>query len=216
VICVESLDEIISHAAYENGESQNIVQKVEAITRLGMAGKIDFRESLIQRISMTKIHKRHIEEISQNISSSITPGMKSIIDFCHTKGMQVFFVSGGFLDVLLPVAKILGISKENCFGNTFLFDDHEYVCGIDEKNPLSTGSGKSVVIESIASRFSPKPITILVGDGANDLRVFEIGKVDFFLGFGKNIVREEVRSKAVHFFYDTPPLQSFLESFFLQ
>jgi D-3-phosphoglycerate dehydrogenase / 2-oxoglutarate reductase len=206
----------LSCALEDASDRAEFLSQVQQITDLGMAGKIEFKESLLRRLSMSKIHRQHIQKVSESIQKNITNGMHELLNYLQSQGSHIFLISGGFLDVIFPVAEILGIPKEHCFANTFFFDNEGFVSGIDEKNPLSTGSGKSVVIESIASRFSPKPITILVGDGANDLRVFEIGKVDFFLGFGKNIVREEVRSKAVHFFYDTPPLQSFLESFFLQ
>eukprot|EP00976_Prorocentrum_cordatum_P092710 1189068-Prorocentrum_minimum.AAC.3 len=53
----------------------------------------------------------------------LSPGVKQLIETLHAKGKDVYLVSGGFRQMINPVASALNIPRENISANTLLFND---------------------------------------------------------------------------------------------
>lgn len=210
IISIESLDEIIKICLHEKQNTNKIIAQIEGITNLGMSGGIDLLESLNRRLQTVSINKKHIEELKSIISKYITPGISDIIKYLQEKEQNIFIISGGFKECILPVADILNISHDNCFGNEFRFDSLGNVVGIYEENPLCRSNGKHRVIKHLKKSGQGTGQIYIIGDGYTDLVPYLDGVADEFLGFGVNRLRSNVRDKAPHFFITTKDMLEYL------
>ena len=61
---------------------------------------------------------------------------------------QIYIISGGFKEFILPVVLEYGI--QNIFANTFIFSKDKKIVGVDQKNLLSQDQGKAKLLESLS------------------------------------------------------------------
>ena len=81
IVSVESLDLLAEISLAKHPEREQRQQKIEELTKLGMEGKLDFRESLLQRIALLDANKSHLETLVKRLQKSISPS------FVHGNGM---------------------------------------------------------------------------------------------------------------------------------
>lgn len=93
-----------------------------------------------------------------------------------------------------PVATELGIPVENMFANKLLFHFNGDYAGFDTNQPTSRSGGKGEAINTIRKELADNAYITMVGDGATDLEASP--PADNFIGYGGNIVRDEVRNGA--------------------
>lgn len=191
---VEALDalcEIVLHGAHNRDE---VLSKMQEITNLGMAGEIDFRQSLLERLSLLHIHRQHIpvlvERLKAEISTSFLRNKESIITFKET----VYIVSNGFKDFIVPVVEHYGLKGDQVFANEFLYDESGFVSGVNLENPLSRSGGKPVVIKELNLTGQ----VYVIGDGYNDFEIRKAGYANAFYLFTENVQRSKVIPIADH------------------
>lgn len=205
IIRVESLDEIIRIAledgGFSDGQRTSVMTEIERITNLGMAGEIDLSESIARRLASASVHQKHVRMFCERLSSGdlFVPGMPELIRALLKDGQQVMVISGGLLGCLNAVAPLLTLLPQHLYANTYTVDDRGIVMNVDHTNPLSTTSGKSVLIKQLKEKGIIAGRSIIVGDGMSDFRPFEQGSVDAFIGFGGVVKREEVAKRAPKF-----------------
>lgn len=199
VISIETLDYLVSDSIADQNpaEKKRIEKEIHAITDKGMNGEIGLRESILGRIHAGKIHKKHIQNLCENIAQFITPGIEECIEFLQKNGHAVFLLSSGFQEYLLPLAEKLHIPHDHVFGNHFVYDAHGKVINTDQTNPLMDAEGKTKVITAYKKQKKKKGFFIMVGDGINDLHTKAI--VDYCIGFGAHKIREKVQHGADQF-----------------
>lgn len=139
--------------------------EVASITESAMRGDIDFRESLNQRVRMLAGLPEEILTDVQN-QVRLTPGARTFVRTLKALGFHVCLVSGGFHQVIDPIASELGVDRVRA--NV-----------LEVSNGVLTGrcigevidrEGKKKALEDFAAEFNvPLKQTIAVGDGANDL-----------------------------------------------
>jgi phosphoserine phosphatase len=57
-----------------------------------------------------------------NLEASMSwPGIPELVKKLQGRGTDVFLVSGGFREIINPVAETLGIPRDHVFANTILF-----------------------------------------------------------------------------------------------
>ena len=142
-------------------------EEVAAVTERAMAGELDFSESLIQRVATLEgLPESVFKDVFQRIT--ITKGAKELIHRIHEAGGRVGAVSGGFTQVLTPLADELGLDFARA-------NDLEVVDGKLTGKVVGQIVDKSVKAQSLlewAERISFKQSqTVAVGDGANDLEM---------------------------------------------
>lgn len=142
-------------------------EEVAAVTERAMAGELDFAESLIQRVATLEgLPESVFKDVLQRIT--ITKGAKELIHRIHEAGGRVGAVSGGFTQVLTPLADELGLDFARA-------NDLEVVDGKLTGQVVGQIVDKSVKAQSLlewAERISFKQSqTVAVGDGANDLEM---------------------------------------------
>ena len=99
-------DEVIELLAARNG----VEAEVAAITARAMNGEIDFEQSLRERVAMLKgLPATALTEVLGDIT--FTPGAKTLTRTLNRIGFQVALVSGGFIEVVKPLADSLGVTN---------------------------------------------------------------------------------------------------------
>ncbi len=146
-------------------EASGVGQEVRAITESAMRGELDFETSLRKRVALLKGQS---ESIIADVAKAVTltPGARTLIRTLKKLGHGVGLVSGGFSQVVDPIAKQLGI--EHVRSNTL-----EIVDGVITGNlvgPIIDRAGKALALKEFANLENVSPAnTIAIGDGANDL-----------------------------------------------
>jgi len=208
-ISVESFDEILISALKNDPHCAEKKRKIEAICSEGMNGNIPLSESLSERLKLSGITQKHIDDCTDSIEKTITAGIPEIIRFLQKNGQEVFLISGGFLEVILPVGASLNIPPDHCYGNTFK-KSGELIVGIDFTNPLAKNGGKG---EVISRHLRPKTVgkIIVIGDGMSDAETLDDKNgADEFWGFFQNVSRDAVRVKATRSFDTARELLKYL------
>ncbi len=142
---------------------------MKKITTEAMEGKIDFFESLIQRVSLLKGAKEHkIKDICENLP--YTKGAKETIYELKKMGYKVVCFSGGYETATIPAQKILGYDAQ--FSNIFHFKDGILTGELGGEMMFSDSKGKMLKRLQTILDISESD-TLAVGDGANDLSMFQ-------------------------------------------
>ncbi len=195
LLSVESLDFAVARALGNQPGGKARADELAAITDQGMAGLLDFRQSLEQRIAIAGLTSDDIMPASVALSELITPGMFELTGTLREKGHGVFAVSGGFLELLGPPLSTLGFMPGDVRANRFEFDTAGTVTGFDRDNPLSRSGGKAVAVRALKS-LAGASTAVMVGDGMTDFEAFAEGAADAFIGFGGVVRREPVAQRA--------------------
>ena len=212
LVTKESLDMVIESALAEAEHKDELVAKVNEITDLGMEGKLNFTNSLTERFAVVPFSRGHFEEVGEVLRAHITPGMTELFAEMAKEGVSAFIISGGFRESILPVAHELGVSEDRVFTNTVIYDAAGAVVGIDTENVCYTDEGKAPVIEHIKKTFDLAGEFVMVGDGANDLKSYELGAATDFCGFVANAKRDVIVERAPHVAHTTAELRAFIFS----
>ena len=153
----ETIDEIAKkHGLYD---------QIARDTAQAMAGKKDFAQSVMERVSLLKgLDAAEIAQIVQDLTFS--PGVLDLIEWCHRRGIPVFLVSGGFTLTVRFFAEKIRAKR---------FYASELEIGKDGKltgrieGPLLDGPRKVHFYLEACKEFALNPLRCaFVGDGSND------------------------------------------------
>jgi phosphoserine phosphatase len=144
--------------------------EVSAITKRAMHGDIDFAESLTQRVATLRgTSEKVLDDVLGAIT--VTTGARQLVHAVHEAGGYIIAVSGGFHEILNPIATQLGLDAWAANGLEVvdgLFTGRTY-------GPLIDAAAKGNFLTAYAKkRRIPLTNTIAVGDGANDLAMMNI------------------------------------------
>jgi phosphoserine phosphatase len=173
-------------------EAAGVGEQVRSITESAMRGELDFEASLRKRVSLLKGQSTSIiDEVTAKIS--LTPGARTLIRTLNKLGHGVGLVSGGFSQVIDPIAAQLGIA--NVRSNTL-----EIINGVitgDLQGPIIDRAGKAKALKDFAEieRVSLAN-TIAIGDGANDLDM--IATAGLGIAFNAKPTVQEVAQSALN------------------
>ncbi len=205
----ESLNDILNLALGDNSEK---IAEVDRITKMAMNGLITPQNSIIQRLRLATINKELVNKITLKTKSEITEGMvKLIAELKKQKDANIFVISGGFKEIIVPTAKILGIDEKNVFANEFVYNENgvvEYV----KQNILMEEQGKVKLINKLKEDGVLVGKNIMIGDGFTDLETFLYNAVDNYICFCGVIARENVKKKSLHIATDTKELLNLLQT----
>ena len=143
--------------------------EIEAITDKAMAGDLDFKTALIERVSLLKgLDHNILSQVRDQII--LTKGAKKLVDELHQQGHKVGVVSGGFIEVIEPILKSLEIDFYRA--NKLKIQDGVLTGEID--GPLIDSHAKRMALEEFADQEQVRlEQTVAIGDGANDLEMIK-------------------------------------------
>ena len=174
-------DEVIELLADEAG----VRAEVAEITDRAMRGEIDFEQSLRERVSMLKgLPESVFERVQERIR--LSDGARNLISAVHASGGRVGAVSGGFNQILTPLASKLNLDY-------YAANELEVVDGLLTGQLLGEvidRAAKAAKLELWAKDFGISvELVAAIGDGANDLDMFESAGLSFAYN-AKPAVRE--------------------------
>ena len=202
-IRVEALEELAIISLKNNREKEKILADIERLTNLGMDGKIPFAESIEKRIQLINANRTHLDLLIKRLKRKISTSIKRNKEFFKNYSEEIFIVSGGFKEFIIPVVEQYNIADEHVFANTFLFDEEDNIIGFDKTNILAKKNGKVELLKSLQLSGD----IYVIGDGYTDYQIKEAGLSNKFYVFTENIQRESILEKADHV---TPSFDEFL------
>ncbi|CAO2142487.1 unnamed protein product [Urochloa humidicola] len=164
-------------------------------TAKAMTGTVPFEEALAARLSLIKPSLSQVEECLEKRPPRISPGMADLVNKLKANNTDVFLVSGGFRQMIKPVASELGIPAENIIANQLLFGTSGEYAGFDPTEPTSRSGGKAQAVQQIKQNYGYK-IVVMIGDGATDLEARQPGGADLFICYAGVQMREPVAAGA--------------------
>ncbi len=158
-------DEVIDLLADEAG----VVDRVAAITERAMSGHLDFQESLRERVALLAgLPVSALDRVRERVT--LTPGARTLCRTLNRLGYRIALVSGGFTDIITPIATDLGVTDVRA--NTLEVVDGSLTGRVI--GPVIDRLGKRTALESFAHDYGiPIRRTIAIGDGANDIDMLE-------------------------------------------
>eukprot|EP00903_Cladosiphon_okamuranus_P013185 g12297.t1 len=188
-------------------------EAVADLTSRAMGGSMPFQDALKARLDLMTPSKDTVARCLREHPPRLSPGISELVSVLHNRGVVVYLVSGGFRQMIEPVADQLSIPRRNIFANRLVFDDDgndnnagsgtgKYV-GFDAVEPTSRDGGKPKVVGLLSKEFGYECV-VMVGDGATDMQAKP--PAEAFIGYGGVTVREAVRNGADWFVTDFGPL----------
>jgi phosphoserine phosphatase len=159
-------EEVIDLLASKAG----VGEEVSEITARAMAGELDFKQSLQERVGLLAgVSEEVLGQVAKEIT--LSPGARTLVRTLHRLGHKVGVVSGGFLDVIEPTLKELGIDFYQA--NRLEIEDGKLsgklLGQIIDREAKATALREFAAAEGVALSQ-----TIAIGDGANDLGMLEV------------------------------------------
>ena len=154
-------EEVIELLANKAGAGAEVAR----ITAAAMSGQIEFAAALDARVKLlTGLPETVLEEVRQEIT--LTAGARELIAALQKLGHQVGIVSGGFIDVIEPLAKELNIDFIRA--NKLEIIEGKLTGRLE--GSVIDRAGKAQALRDFA-KISAVEIaeTVAIGDGANDL-----------------------------------------------
>ena len=154
-------DEVIELLADAAGSREAVAE----VTLRAMNGELDFAESLRERVATLKgLPEPVFAEVAAKVT--VTTGVPELIAGVHAAGGVVAVVSGGFHEIVDPLAEKLGLDHWRA-------NRLEVVDGVLTGNvipPIIDAESKAVALQEWADAAGlPLRQTVAIGDGANDL-----------------------------------------------
>lgn len=146
-----------------------VMPEVKEITDQAMSGELDFKQSLEKRVGLLEGLS---DEVFKTLKSqiSLTPGVVELIAAVHAQGGRIGAVSGGFSQVLAPLADEIGL--DYWMANSLEVIEGKLTGRVI--GPVIDAEAKASALKSWAndSGISTEQ-TIAIGDGANDIQMLQ-------------------------------------------
>lgn len=154
-------NEVIDLLADEAG----VGDQVAAITQRAMNGELDFAEALRERVHLLAgLPESVLAAVRERVE--LTPGARTLCRTLSGLGYQVCLVSGGFAEIIGPIALQLGVRELRA--NQLEIVNGELTGRL--LGPILDRAGKRRALEAFAKQFDiPMRRSIAIGDGANDV-----------------------------------------------
>jgi phosphoserine phosphatase len=186
-------DEVIELLAAHAGREA----EVAAVTERAMRGELDFAQSLHERVAcLAGLDESVLADVRAAVR--LTPGARTLVRTLKRLGFTVALVSGGFAEVVGPLAEELHI-------------DHARANRLEVVDGRLTGrvlgnvvdrAGKAAALRSFAAAEGlPLSRTIAIGDGANDLDMLDAAGLGIAFN-AKPVVREQADTSVTVPFLD--------------
>jgi phosphoserine phosphatase len=177
--------EVIELLAAKCGRAEEVAE----VTERAMRGELDFAESLRERVRvLAGLHESVLEEVRDEVV--LTPGARTLVRTLKRLGYMVAVVSGGFIEIVGPLALELGIDRAEA--NRLEIVDGRLTGNVVGK--IVDRAGKERALRRFAADAGlPLSRTVAVGDGANDLDMLAAAGLGIAFN-AKPVVREQAHT----------------------
>jgi phosphoserine phosphatase len=172
--------------------------KVAAITEAAMRGELDFEESLRERVStLAGLPAEVVDEVADELE--LTPGARTTIRTLRRLGFHCGVVSGGFRQVIEPLAHELML--DYVAANDLEIVDGKLTGRV--VGQIIDRPGKAKALRDFAQQTGvPMEQTVAVGDGANDIDMLAAAGLGVAFN-AKPALREVADASLSHPYLDT-------------
>lgn len=191
---VEALDILGEISLSQDSDQASKLQAIKDITDKGMEGAITFRESLEQRLEILQANQDQINQLISVLKQKVSKSFERNREWLKENAADVYIISNGFKDFIIPIVTDYGILKENVFANDFVYDQSGKIIDFNRENPLSKNNGKSETIRNV----NLEGDIYVIGDGYTDYEIKASGLANKFYAFTENVHRPRVTSQADH------------------
>ncbi len=184
-IQIECIDEIARLAG--------VGEQVAAVTAAAMHGKLEFSESLRNRVALLKDAPVSIlDQVAANIP--LMPGLTDLVATAKAAGWKVAIASGGFTHFAGVLQRNLGLDH---IESNVLEIDGDHLTGKVIGRIVNSQVKKETLTE-LTERYQVKASqTVAIGDGANDLPMLKSAALGVAI-HAKPIVREQAQVAIRH------------------
>ncbi len=173
-------------------------EAVAAITESAMRGEIDFTDSLHKRVAtLAGLPAELLDEVADQVE--LTPGARTTIRTLRRLGFHCGVVSGGFRQVIEPLAHELMLDFVAA-NELEVVDGHltgRVVGAVVDR------AGKAKALRDFATQVGvPMEQTVAVGDGANDIDMLNVAGLGVAFN-AKPALREVADASLSHPYLDT-------------
>lgn len=160
-------------------------EEVASLTAAAMAGELDFTQALERRVALLAgLEESEVERLADGLV--LAPGARTLVRVLRRLGYLTAVVSGGFLQVIEPLAAELGI--DYVAANRLEVRDGRLTGRVE--GPVVDRAGKAAALCRFAQRARvPLAQTVAVGDGANDLDMLAVAGLGIAFN-AKPVVRD--------------------------
>jgi phosphoserine phosphatase len=176
IVAAETLDEVAARLG--------MGERISAITTRAMHGEIDFDAALRERIAMLAGQPLQVfEEVAASVA--LNPGAAELLSTANASGVHTILISGGFSQVVEPLARQLGFDEFYC--NHLDLDAGRLTGKVVE--PIVNADFKCHILQQRAQAlgFALRDCCA-IGDGANDLPMLTAAGLGIAF-YGKPILR---------------------------
>ncbi len=163
LITIECIDEI--------ADMYGLKPQVAAITEAAMRGEIAFDQSLTQRVALLKGLEATALQRVYDERVVLSPGAEVMLAAVRQAGLKTLLVSGGFTFFADRIRDKLGLDYSHA--NQLEIVNGKLTGRIS--GPIVDAEQKRATVQQVCKEIGTTPEhAIVVGDGANDLRMMEI------------------------------------------
>lgn len=192
LVRVETLEVLADIALAGAPDAVEIRAEISRLTDRAMAGELAFGEALRRRLALLPLTRDHVQALADRILDEGAPSVRKNLAWFRAHADRIVILSGGFREIIAPIAERLGVAPERVLCNDLSYDAEGRVTGVDDANPLSHAGGKPRVLKALAL---PTPI-VMVGDGWTDAEVKIAGAADRFYAYTEIVRRPPVVAAA--------------------
>ncbi|WP_299836867.1 phosphoglycerate dehydrogenase [uncultured Tenacibaculum sp.] len=200
---VEALDVLAEITLANNPKKEEIINEIIKITNLGIDGEISFTQSLERRIKLLNAKRSDLDLLIQELKKRVSSSIERNKEFFESYSENIYVISAGFKEFIIPIVAEYNIPAERVFANTFEFSEVGEIIGFDRNNVLSVHDGKIACLQNLQLDGEIQ----VIGDGYSDYITREAGVADKFFAYTENVQREKTIKNAD---YITPNLDEFL------
>ena len=200
---VEALDVLAEITLANNPKKEEIIEEIIKITNLGIDGEISFTQSLERRIKLLNAKRSDLDVLINELKKRVSSSIERNKEFFETYSDNIYVISAGFKEFIVPIVAEYNVPAERVFANTFEFSEEGEIIGFDRDNILSVHNGKIECLQNLRLDGEIQ----MIGDGYSDYVTKEAGVADKFFAYTENVEREKTIQNAD---YITPNLDEFL------
>ncbi|HJB09990.1 MAG TPA: phosphoserine phosphatase SerB [Candidatus Brachybacterium merdavium] len=154
-------------------EHAGVRDRVEEITTAAMRGELDFAQSLRARVALLEgLEESVLEQVREALVP--TDGALELVARARAAGWVTALVSGGFHEVIDPLAARAGI--DHVVANRFEIRQGRFTGEV--LGPIIDGTAKLRTLQQLSERYGvPASRVVAIGDGANDRQMLEAAGV---------------------------------------